>query len=122
MPTVLRCKSWKSHRDWQHSCEKARGVQLEQAPLPRNLGEGPFATARAWYPRGGHNELNNKSLMVSGVVKTSSWHTSGGMNSTYSLAFGCPKKDPTPWQQELAALRNLQRSNFPDWRRDLSTF
>ena len=108
MPTVLRCKSGKSHSDWQQNCDKARGSQIDRAALPpleRNLGEGAFATARAWYPRGGHNEFNNKSLMVSGVVKTSSWHTSGGLQSTYSLAFGFPKKDRMPWQDELAALR-----------------
>ena len=105
MASTLRCKSWKSHRDWQQNCDKARAVQLLDVRHDRNLGEGAYATARAWYPRGTTNELNNTSPMVSGVVRTSSWHTSGGLQSTYALAFGPRRAEKTLWQQELAALR-----------------
>lgn len=107
MAKTLRCKTWKSHRDWQHNCDKARGAQLfpEGRQVEKNLGEGAYATARAWYPRGTRNELNNTSPMVSAIVGTSSWHTSGGMQSTYALAFGPRRTEKPPWQQELAALR-----------------
>eukprot|EP00439_Symbiodinium_sp_Y106_P039995 s2832_g4.t2 len=132
MPQVLRCKTWSAHRarskiqvfwhgrgNWQ-----ARLVQIN-FNLARTtdwgwqpLGSGATvasATSSSWcqqrFPRGRTNDFNNASKMVAGVVKTSSWRTSGGMGSTYSGAFGLPGKTETSWQQELAALR--AEASFP---------
>lgn len=99
-----RCKNGKAHLDWKHNCEKARSIQIDALLGPAD--ERLVTTAPVpWYPRGSKNGMNNTSKMVAGIVRTSSWHTSGGMHSTYSLAFGSRKREEPSWQQDLAALR-----------------
>mmetsp|Transcript_32863 Transcript_32863/g.61611 ORF Transcript_32863/g.61611 Transcript_32863/m.61611 type:complete len:143 (+) Transcript_32863:94-522(+) len=117
MPQTLRCKTWLSHRNWQDHCEKARAVQIDSMNLSRadrwHAPLGQEGNAAVWgktlaqprFPRGRANDLNNASKMIAGVVKTQSWHTSGGLQSTYACAFGPPRKDAAEWEKELAALR-----------------